>query len=86
MEPHPVTDEWFYRRDGQQFGPVSSRKLLRLVLRGEVGADDMLWREGMPGWRRAGDSKTLFGTAADREKRMQRRRPASARSRRPARA
>ena len=81
-----MSAQWFYRRDGQQFGPVSSRKLYRLVQCGEVGADDMLWREGLPGWRRAGESKTLFSTAADLDKRMRKRRHAPARSRRPAQA
>lgn len=81
-----MSAQWFYRRDGQQFGPVSSRKLYRLVQSGEVGADDMLWREGLPGWRRAGESKTLFGTAAAPDKRMRKQRHKPARSRRPAQA
>jgi len=76
-----VSAQWFYRRDGLQFGPVSSRKLYRMVQRGEIAAGDMLWREGMTEWRPAGESKTLFGSPQDREKRRQRR-PAAATSRR----
>ena len=76
-----MSAEWFYRRDGQQFGPISSRKLYRLVRRGEISAGDMLWREGMPGWRPAGESKTLFGSEEVREKRM--RRPEASGRRRP---
>jgi hypothetical protein len=78
-----VSAEWFYRRDGQQFGPISSRKLYRLVRRGEISAGDELWREGMPGWRPAGESKTLFGSEEVREKRMRMRRPEVSGSRRP---
>ena len=76
-----MSAEWFYRRDGQQFGPISSRKLYRLVRRGEISAGDELWREGMPGWRPAGESKTLFGSEEVREKRM--RRPEASGRRRP---
>ncbi len=78
-----MSAEWFYRRDGQQFGPISSRKLYRLVRRGEIGAGDMLWREGLPGWRPAGESKTLFGSEEVREKRMRMRRPEASRRRQP---
>ena len=77
-----MSAQWYYRRDGQQFGPISSRKLYRLVRRGEIKADDMLWREGMPGWRAAGESKTLFGSEEGRQARVRGLRAVASTSRR----
>lgn len=77
-----MSAQWYYRQDGQQFGPISSRKLYRLVRRGEIKADDMLWREGMPGWRAAGESKTLFGSEDGRQASVRGLRAAASTSRR----
>lgn len=41
---------WFYARDQQQYGPVSEEELRRLLQRGELSTEDLVWREGMPEW------------------------------------
>ncbi|MEH2521613.1 hypothetical protein V1279_007186 [Bradyrhizobium sp. AZCC 1610] len=46
---------WFYASSGQQQGPYPEAQLRDLVTRGMVGADTLVWTEGMSGWQRAGD-------------------------------
>lgn len=41
---------WYYSRGGQQSGPMSEDDLRRLVAKGEVGAEDLIWRDGMGNW------------------------------------
>ncbi|NDC53529.1 MAG: DUF4339 domain-containing protein, partial [Planctomycetia bacterium] len=65
-EPSAVSSQWYYKRDGQRFGPLTSRKIRRMAWRGDLLPTDLLWKEGMTGWRPAGDSHRLFrGTDAD---------------------
>ena len=46
---------WFYASSGQQQGPYPETQLRDLITRGTVGADTLVWTEGMSGWQRAGD-------------------------------
>ena len=46
---------WFYAANGQQQGPYPEVQLRDLITRGMVGADTLVWTEGMSGWLRAGD-------------------------------
>jgi uncharacterized protein DUF4339 len=46
---------WFYASSGQQQGPYPEAQLRDLITRGMVGADTLVWTEGMSGWQRAGD-------------------------------
>jgi GYF domain 2 len=46
---------WFYASDGQQQGPFPEAQLRDLIIRGTVGADTLVWTEGMSGWQRAGE-------------------------------
>src|SRR5258708_35238958 len=46
---------WFYAADGQQQGPFPEAQLRDLMTRGTVGADTLVWTEGMSGWQRAGE-------------------------------
>ncbi|MEM1289289.1 MAG: DUF805 domain-containing protein [Pseudomonadota bacterium] len=45
--------EWYYAVGREQRGPVSERDLQRLISSGEVGADSLVWREGMENWSAA---------------------------------
>ena len=70
-----MSSQWYYKRDGQRFGPLTSRKIRRMAWRGDLLPTDLLWKEGMTGWRPAGDSHRLFrGTDADPAARPRRRR------------
>ncbi len=42
--------DWFYLKDGEQFGPVPAAELTALIQGGAVGPDDLVWREGMEEW------------------------------------
>jgi GYF domain 2 len=53
--------EWYYARDNRQVGPVSSAELKRLATLGELGPDDLVWREGMTEWAAARNVRGLFG-------------------------
>jgi hypothetical protein len=51
---------WFYASNGQQQGPFPETQLRDLIIRGTVGADTLVWTEGMSGWQRAGDIPGLL--------------------------
>ena len=60
-----MANEWFYRRDDQQHGPISSDQLKELAASGEVRPTDIVWKEGLPQWIPAAKLKGLsFGEAA----------------------
>ena len=62
-----MSSEWYYRRGDEEFGPISSRRIRRMAWRGELLPSDLIWKQGMPGWRPAGDSKRLFGPDRHRD-------------------
>ncbi len=43
--------EWFYVDRGQQTGPVSQTEFERLVSGGTIGAETLVWRQGMSQWQ-----------------------------------
>jgi len=56
--------DWFYGRDGQQQGPVSSAGLKQLADSGQLRPDDLVWQEGMAKWVAASQVKGLFAPPA----------------------
>ena len=54
--------EWYYARDNQQHGPVSSVELKQLALAGQLRPEDLVWREGMTEWAPAQHVRGLFET------------------------
>lgn len=42
--------EWYYIKDGAQAGPVSEETFRSLIQQGEIGAETLVWREGMSEW------------------------------------
>jgi hypothetical protein len=42
--------DYHYSRDGQSFGPVSVEQLRQLAATGQLGATDLVWKEGMAEW------------------------------------
>ncbi|HNX19213.1 MAG TPA: DUF4339 domain-containing protein, partial [Acidobacteriota bacterium] len=53
--------EWFFYRGLAQAGPVGEDELRRMMARGEIARDAMVFREGMPAWRSA---EEVFGEEA----------------------
>jgi hypothetical protein len=52
--------QWYYARNNEQFGPVSTNELRQLVDAGRLSPDDLLWREGMDAWATAINLRGLF--------------------------
>lgn len=42
--------QWYYSKNSTQLGPVEEPELHAKLASGEVGAADMVWREGMVDW------------------------------------
>lgn len=56
--------EWYYSKNGKELGPVSATDLKAVVKSGQLSPADMVWKKGMPQWKRAGTVKGLFSSAA----------------------
>jgi hypothetical protein len=56
-----VADLWYYTRDGKAMDPVSEAELKKLAASGDLQPTDLVWKEGMPKWVRAGSAKELYG-------------------------
>jgi hypothetical protein len=44
---------WYYAVDGQRMGPVPLEQLRRVASGGQLGADDLVWTQGMADWQPA---------------------------------
>jgi hypothetical protein len=51
---------WFFAANGQQQGPYPEAQLRDFIARGTIGADTLVWTEGMSGWLKAGDVPGLL--------------------------
>jgi GYF domain 2 len=51
---------WYYARDGAQTGPVSFDDLKKAIGAGQIGPEDLVWREGTPDWMPAKSVPGLF--------------------------
>jgi uncharacterized RDD family membrane protein YckC len=45
-----VADQWYVARNGQQTGPYSTEQLRRMAAGGELGAADLIWKQGLEAW------------------------------------
>jgi GYF domain 2/ABC-2 type transporter len=52
--------EWYYARDGEQFGPLGFDELKQWASTGLLRADDLVWGEGEPDWKPAARIAGLF--------------------------
>lgn len=44
--------KWYYCKNGQQLGPIGLGELTSFIERGELSADDRVWKVGTPEWLR----------------------------------
>jgi hypothetical protein len=44
-----MSEEWYYRRDGQQVGPVSRQELEGLLVAGQLQPRQPVWQRGPHG-------------------------------------
>jgi hypothetical protein len=59
---------WYYAKEDKQHGPVGPAELKQLADRGQLGPDDLVWREGMDDWVPARVVRGLFDGEAPAEK------------------
>jgi hypothetical protein len=55
-----MADEWWYAKNGQQMGPVSTAVLTQMAASGQVAPTDLIWREGMPNWAPARTVRGIY--------------------------
>ncbi|MCI0683878.1 MAG: DUF4339 domain-containing protein [Gemmataceae bacterium] len=58
--------EWYYTTNNQQMGPVSWDELRQLASTGLLHPNDMVWKEGMIDWLKAGKKDGLFSASPAR--------------------
>ena len=58
-----MTVVWHYSREGKKHGPVSSAELQGLARKGLLSPEDLVWKEGMENWQKAGRLIGLFPAA-----------------------
>jgi len=59
-----MANEWHYTKNGQRFGPVSGQQLKELAAKGQLGPNDLVWKEGMKQWLPASKVKGLLSGSA----------------------
>jgi hypothetical protein len=55
-----MASKWYYSKDGQRHGPVSSSEVMNLANSGDLLPTDLLWKEGMAEWEPAINARGLF--------------------------
>ena len=58
-----MADQWYYTRQGQRFGPLSTEQMRQMALAGQLQQTDLIWTEGMTEWTPAGRVPQLFTAA-----------------------
>ena len=53
--------KWYYSKDGEQQGPLSTADLPAFLKRGEITDDTLVWNETMSDWTRYGDLPSTLG-------------------------
>ncbi len=64
--------DWYYEKQGEQFGPISEVELKGLYGRGELTAQNLVWRETMTDWATYGSVFASEGVVVQAQPRSQR--------------
>ena len=59
-----MADLWYFTCEDKQMEPVTSAELKQLVSSGFVRRNDLVWKEGMSAWTKAGELPELMSIAA----------------------
>ncbi len=59
-----MADLWYFTCEGKQMEPVTSAELTQLAGSGFLRADDLVWKEGMANWTKAGETPQLSSAFA----------------------
>lgn len=57
-----IEERWDIKRDAKLFSRLSFGQVKRLISKGMIKEDDLIWHNGLSGWR-AGRAKALFPRA-----------------------
>jgi RsiW-degrading membrane proteinase PrsW (M82 family) len=49
-----MASQWFYKHNGEKVGPVTAQQLKSLAASKHILPDDLIWKEGMAEWAKAG--------------------------------
>ncbi|WP_417379452.1 GYF domain-containing protein [Gimesia sp.] len=60
-----MAQEWYYTKEGERQGPITSKQLKQLAVSGEIQPTDLVWTEGKDDWKPASIVKGLFPTKPD---------------------
>ncbi len=55
-----MADQWYYARDDDKHGPVSTAQLKELARNGDLAHSDLVWRDGISEWTPARRINGLF--------------------------
>ena len=55
-----MANQWFYKHEGEKFGPVSTEQLKSLAAAMRISPADLIWKDGMAEWASAARLKGLF--------------------------
>jgi len=55
-----MADEWFYAKNGDRIGPLTTARLREMAKRGQLLPTDLVWREGQAAWKPANKFVGLF--------------------------
>lgn len=55
-----MASNWYYAKNGEKYGPISSPALKQLASDGQLSPTDLVWREDMKEWKRASSVTGLF--------------------------
>jgi hypothetical protein len=58
--------DWYYAKEGRQYGPISAAELKRLAQSGELQPDDLVFGEGAKDWKPASSVRGLFPSGGGR--------------------
>src|SRR5262249_2585142 len=62
-EPDTMS-EWYYARNNQRLGPVSTEQLKQLASSGQLSPNDLVWKDAMANWMAASTIPNLFPSPA----------------------
>jgi hypothetical protein len=55
-----MSQEWHYAHGGVQKGPVTEPQLKALIALGQLLPNELVWRDGLAEWVKAGTVRELF--------------------------
>lgn len=55
----PIEERWDVKDGGKIFSNLSFGQIKRLIAKGIIKEDNLIWHSGLSGWRKAGEQEKL---------------------------